>query len=127
MISTLAAKYRRPSWVMRNRYRSTVNTPQGKRRCFEAVQRTPSGVVLTARLAGIPLRRRKHARLIDGAWPARRGRQLIARLTAGICELCDSRDGINVHHVKRLADLNRYSTAAAPEWVQAMRAADARP
>jgi hypothetical protein len=49
MMSTLAAKYRRPPWVMRNRYRTTVVTPQGKRRCFEATQRTPSGAVFTAR------------------------------------------------------------------------------
>ncbi|MEU9889265.1 hypothetical protein [Sphaerisporangium sp. NPDC051011] len=32
------------------------------------------------------------------------------------------RDGITVHHVKRLADLNRYSPTEAPQWVQAMRA-----
>jgi hypothetical protein len=35
--------------------------------------------------------------------------------------LFDSPDGITVHHVKRLADLNRYSPTAAPPWVQAMR------
>jgi group II intron reverse transcriptase/maturase len=122
MMSTLAAKHRRPPWVMRNRHRTTVVTPYGKRRCYEATQRTPSGKVFTARFGGIPLRRRKHARLIDGAWPTRRGSQLTARLTAGICELCESHDGITVHHVGRLADLIRYSTTAAPQWVEAMRA-----
>jgi hypothetical protein len=121
MFSTLAAKHRRPPWVMRDRHKATAVTPYGKRRCFEAAQRSPSGKVSTARFGGIPLRRRKHARLIDGAWPTQRGRQLIARLTAGICELCDSRDGITVHHVKRIADLNRYSPTTAPEWVEAMR------
>lgn len=122
MTSTLAAKHRRPPWAMRDRHQATVVTPYGKRRCFEATLRTPSGPVFTARFGGIPLRRRKHARLIDGAWPARRKSQLIARLTAGICELCDATDGITVHHVGRLIDLNRYSTTAAPRWVEAMRA-----
>jgi group II intron reverse transcriptase/maturase len=121
LFSTLAAKHRRPPWVMRDRHKSTVDTPFGKRRCFEAVQRTPAGKVFTARFGGIPLHRRKHARIIDGVWPTRRGRQLTARLTAGICELCGSNEGITVHHVKRLTDLNRYSTTAAPRWVQAMR------
>lgn len=121
MMSTLAAKNRRPPWVMRRRHQSTVVTPYGKRRCFEATQRNPSGTVSTARFGGIPLRRQKHARIVDGAWPTRRGTRLIARLTAGICELCDSPDGITVHHVKRLADLNRYSPTAAPPWVHAMR------
>ncbi|HKS47955.1 MAG TPA: group II intron reverse transcriptase/maturase [Amycolatopsis sp.] len=122
MLSTLAAKHRRPPWVMRRRHETTVETPHGKRRCFEAAQRAPSGTVFTARFGGIPLRRNKHAHLIDGAWPTRRGRQLIDRLTAGICELCESRDGITVHHVTRLTDLNRYNTTTAPDWVQAMRA-----
>lgn len=122
MLSTLAAKHRRPPWAMRRRHETTVETPHGKRRCFEATQRTPSGTMFTARFGGIPLRRKKHARLLDGAWPARRGRQLITRLTTGICELCQSRDGITVHHVTRLTDLNRYNTTTAPDWVQTMRA-----
>jgi len=33
----------------------------------------------------------------------------------------DLRDGITVHHVKRLTDLNRYSTTTAPPWVETMR------
>lgn len=122
MFSTLASKHRRPPWVMRERLKTTVETPHGKRRCFEAVQRTPSGKEFTARFGGVPLRRNKNARLIDGAWPARRGKLLIARLTAGTCELCQSKDGITVHHVRRLADLNRYSPTKAPGWVQAIRA-----
>ena len=35
--------------------------------------------------------------------------------------MCESRNGITVHHVGRLTDLNRYSTKAAPQWVEAMR------
>ncbi|MFD0504473.1 group II intron reverse transcriptase/maturase [Streptomyces chiangmaiensis] len=54
MLSTLAAKHRRPPWIMRERHKSTVDTPFGKRRCFEAVQRTPAGKVFTARFGGIP-------------------------------------------------------------------------
>ncbi|GAB3748043.1 hypothetical protein GCM10027590_66830 [Nocardiopsis nanhaiensis] len=127
LFSTLAAKHRRPPWVMRDRHKSTVETPFGKRRCFEAVQRTPAGKVFTARFGGIPLRRRRHVRLLDGAWPTRRGRQLTARLSAGVCELCESHDGITVHHVKRLADLNRYNARATPRWVQVMRARRRRP
>ena len=122
MLSTLAAKYRRPPWVMRRRYQTTVATPWGKRRCFEATRRSPSGAAWTARFGGMPLRRQKHARLIEGAWSPRRGRQLIARLRTGICELCTADDGITVHHVKRLTDLNRHSATAAPAWIEAMRA-----
>ena len=121
MFTTLAKKHRRPPWVMRERLKSTVVTPHGKRRCFEAVLRTPSGKEFTARFGGIPLRTVRHARLHDGPWPARRRRLLIDRLKAGVCELCQSRDGITVHHVRRLVDLNKYSPKKAPDWVTAMR------
>lgn len=56
MFTTLAKKHRRPPWVIRDRLKSTTVTPHGKRRCIEAVLRTPSGKVLTARFGGIPLR-----------------------------------------------------------------------
>ncbi|WP_158726890.1 group II intron reverse transcriptase/maturase [Tomitella fengzijianii] len=121
MFTTLAKKHRRPPWVMRERLKSVVETPHGKRRCFEAVLHTPSGAEFTARFGGILLRKVRHARLLDGPWPARRKRLLIARLKAGICELCQSRDGITVYHIARLADLDRYSPTKAPEWVSAMR------
>ncbi|MDW8803876.1 hypothetical protein P1P68_03485 [Streptomyces scabiei] len=78
--------------------------------------------MFTARFGGIALRRRRHVRpIIDGAWPTKKGRRLIDRLTAGICKLCASHDGITVHHVTRLTDLNRYSSTAAPPWVETMR------
>ncbi|MEX5637940.1 hypothetical protein [Parafrankia sp. FMc2] len=68
-----------------------------------------------------PLRRNKHARVIDGAWPTRRKSQLVARLTAGTCELCTSPDGITIHHIRRLSDLHRYSSTDTPSWVEFMR------
>ncbi|MBM0238962.1 hypothetical protein JNW88_20760 [Micromonospora sp. ATA32] len=79
MMSTLAAKYRRPPWAMRNRYQATVVTPHGKRRCFEATQRTPSGTVsgtvaLSHRQDPLPqeLRQGVHARVADAG---RRGNE----------------------------------------------------
>ncbi|MCH7233132.1 reverse transcriptase/maturase family protein [Glycomyces sp. L485] len=121
MLSTLAARHRRPPWLMRARHEATVETPHGKRRCFEAVWHSPSGRTHHARFGGIPLRRNKKARLLDGHWPSRRGRQLIERLGKGICELCESTEGITVHHIGRLIDLNRYSPKTAPAWVRAMQ------
>lgn len=52
--------------------------PVRERRCFEATQRTPSGTVFTPGSVASRCAATKHARLIDGAWTARRGRRLIA-------------------------------------------------
>ena len=77
--------------------------------------------MFTARFGGVPLRRVTHARIIDGPWPTRRGTLLIARLTAGTCELCQARDGITVHHVRRLTDLTKYDPTTGPDWARAMQ------
>ncbi|MEC5193003.1 MULTISPECIES: HNH endonuclease [unclassified Arthrobacter] len=45
---------------------------------------------------------------------------MIDRLRHGVCEICGSRDGVRVHHVKALADLDRSDTA--PQWAQIMAA-----
>lgn len=121
MLSTLAAKHRRPPWRLRDRFKSTIETPYGTRRCFEASHTTPSGSVATARFGGIPLVRQRHTTIIDGRWPARQKRLLVKRLKTGICELCGSDRTITVHHVRRMSDLERYSTTNPPKWVADMR------
>jgi len=46
--------------------------------------------------------------------------ELIHRLLADRCELCDSRTDIEVHHIRKLADLNRHDRPDRPAWVHLM-------
>jgi len=46
--------------------------------------------------------------------------ELIRRLLAGHCELCESRTGLEVHHLRKLADLNRPGRPDRPAWVHLM-------
>jgi hypothetical protein len=46
-------------------------------------------------------------------------KQLIGRLLKGRCEICASTDTIEVHHVRRLADLATAGTAQ-PAWAKIM-------
>ena len=41
--------------------------------------------------------------------------ELIHRLLAGRCEICESTDRIEVHHLRKLADLNRHDLWV-PNW-----------
>jgi len=122
MLKTLAAKHQRPAWKLVDRYKTTTDTPYGKRRCFEARIERGDRPPLVARFGGIPLRRDKHAVLTDHVPSSGRpGKQLIRRLLAGRCELCRRRDDITVHHVRRLADLPPPEHAETSAWVRLMR------
>jgi hypothetical protein len=46
--------------------------------------------------------------------------ELIHRLLAGCCEICESTDRIEVHHLRKLADLKRHDRPDKPAWVHLM-------
>lgn len=80
---------------------------------------------LVARFGGIPLRRQAHAILTDGFLSiARRPahNELLKRLEASQCELCQSTEQIEVHHLRKLADLKKMGQKEPPLWVQVMAA-----
>jgi hypothetical protein len=46
--------------------------------------------------------------------------ELIHRLLAGRCELCGGSAGLQVHHIRKLADLNKPGRSERPPWVHLM-------
>jgi hypothetical protein len=46
--------------------------------------------------------------------------ELIRRLLAGRCELCEKRTGLQVHHIRKLADLHKPGRPQRPSWMQLM-------
>ncbi|WP_199834870.1 reverse transcriptase/maturase family protein [Streptomyces sp. NRRL WC-3618] len=124
MLKTLAARHRSRVTTMANRYKTTIRTPQGPRRCFEARIEREGRKPLTARFGGIPLTRKRTAVLDDlpsTLFTPRsrpRGSQLIDRLQRGQCELCESRTEVQVHQVRSLAELS--SAGEQPTWARLM-------
>jgi hypothetical protein len=122
MLKTLAGKHKSTVAKMARRHKRTVDTPEGPRTCFEAAAaRAGGGKPLVARFGGIPLKRQRSAaipdhRVLPGA--AHR-KQLITRLLAGTCEVCGSTQDIQVHQVRKLADLTRLGEPQ-PTWAQLM-------
>ncbi|MGH8929826.1 MAG: hypothetical protein ACRDZO_04100 [Egibacteraceae bacterium] len=49
-----------------------------------------------------------------------RYRGLIHRLLRGVCEICQGTDDIQVHHVRKLADLTAPGRADTPAWMKTM-------
>src|SRR5258708_17182275 len=109
LLHTLAAKYQSSIAKMIKRYRAITQTPQGPRKCFQAsLERTNGKKPLIAQFGGIPLIHQKEAVLIDRVPALARYEQkeVVRRLIAGRCELCEIRDEhCVVHQTRKLADL----------------------
>jgi group II intron reverse transcriptase/maturase len=65
MLKTLASKHRSSVAKMRARHRAHIDTPRGRRTCYEARVHRPGRASLVARFGGIPLTRVKTAVLHD--------------------------------------------------------------
>ncbi len=109
LLKTLANKHRSSVSKMARKYAATVDTPHGRRKCFEATVERSGRKPLVARFGGIPLRRHRDAVISDRVLVPGvvRHTELLTRLLANHCELCTSTDGITVHHVRRLSELGR--------------------
>ncbi len=109
LLTTLASKHRSTPTKIAAKYKATIITPQGPRTCFEAVvERGRGSRPLVARFGGIPLTRQKTA-VINDQLPTRityPRRELIGRLSATRCELCEQTGEVQVHHVRTLAELD---------------------
>ncbi|GAA3835981.1 reverse transcriptase domain-containing protein [Streptomyces coacervatus] len=119
LLKTLAHKHNSKVIKMSRKYKVKIETPEGLRTCLQAcVERGPRRNPLVATFGGIPLKRQRTAKIIDRR-PVRStptGSELIRRLRHGECELCGSADKIQVHHVRKLADLQCSEGPQQPAW-----------
>jgi hypothetical protein len=121
LVKTLACKYRSTVKKTYARYGSTVQTPYGLMKCLEAKVEREGKSPLVARFGGIPLRRKRWTTIRDELpKPINTRSEILERLLADRCELCGSTQQVEVHHVRKLADLMGKGKARLPEWKQTM-------
>jgi hypothetical protein len=123
MLKTLAGKHRATVTAMARKHQATIATPHGPRVCFQANVERAGKPPPVARFGGIPLKRQKKA-VLDDRRPApvtgrRHGSELIARLRAGRCDLCEQRAQVQIHQVAKLAHLTTPRRPQQP-WMQQM-------
>jgi hypothetical protein len=105
---------------MAHKYQAKVDTPHGKRNCFEAATERPGRKPLIARFGGIPLKRQKKAVIDDRPKvPATVRKELVTRLHASRCEWCQRHATVEVHQVRKLADLTQPGHPQ-PAWAELM-------
>ena len=122
MLRTLAAKHRSSVSKMKARHAAKIETPYGLRTCFEAKAQRPGRKPLVARFGGIPLKRDRNAIPLDRVpdQPPHRHREIVKRLLRSVCEICKQDTDIEVHQIRKLADLTRTGTVNRAEWMEIM-------
>ena len=123
LLKTLAGKYDSSVAKMARRYAATIQTPRGPRACLQAtVERGEGRKPRVATFGGIPLQRQKFAVVNDREpTPVTRPRhELINRLLAARCEICGRAGKVQVHQIRKLADLDRPGQPDHAEWVRIM-------
>ncbi|HYB25298.1 MAG TPA: reverse transcriptase domain-containing protein [Solirubrobacteraceae bacterium] len=122
LLKTLAGKHDSSVSKMARRYAATIQTPHGPRKCLQVtVQRADGRKPLVATFGGIPLRRQRTAILTDRE-PVQANVQrseLVRRLLAGRCEICSGMEKVQMHQIRKLADLDPPGPER-PEWMSLM-------
>jgi len=122
LASTLANKHKCKLDRVYRKYQTTVTTPHGTHKVLEVrVSRGTNKPPLVARFGGIELRWQKTAILNDRPKKVYSHRsELEQRLLAQQCELCGVEENCEVHHIRKLADLDKPGRKGKPAWVKRM-------
>ena len=121
LTKTLATKLKIRVRQVYRRYRTTLETVNGRRKGLQVTIERTNKQPLKAIWGGISLIRDMKASLKDNpprVWNRRT--ELIERLLADTCELCGSHDHIEVHHIRALRDLQKWGREERPAWVETM-------
>ncbi len=121
MLKTLAGKHSSTVSKMAAKHKAKIDTQYGPRTCFEAIVEREGRKPLVARYGGIPLRQQKKA-VIQDRQPGRATgpKELVTRLLANRCEICERSGNVEVHHIRKLADLGKFGQAGRPAWAAIM-------
>ena len=125
LAKTLAAKHKTTCRKVFRSYKSSVPTDHGPRKCLKVIKEQGNGKPpKVTQFGGIPLKRNRQAVLVDQQPQRYRTdrNELIKRLLADKCEMCDSTVKVEVHHIRALRDLNVKGQREKPKWVQTMAA-----
>jgi len=125
LLKTLAAKHKTTVSKVSRGLRAESYHRGRFVRCLEVKKPRPGKEPLIARFGGIRLKPEVNLEIEDGLtdrdrWHPRN--ELIARLLADACEICGSTEDVQVHHIRKLADLKVPGRREKPTWKKIMAA-----
>jgi group II intron reverse transcriptase/maturase len=122
LLKTLAHKHKSTVTKMVRKYQTETETRYGKMKCLEVRVEREGKKPLIARFGGIPLRRQEKA-VIQDINPNQvviPRNEVVKRLLRDTCELCGSKEGTAVHHIRKLSDLKKKGRKEKPLWMRTM-------
>jgi group II intron reverse transcriptase/maturase len=121
LVKTLANKYRTTCTKIYRQYSTTIETDEGKKKVILVKHNRGLEKPLITYFGGISLKWSKwgsiEEQLTNPIWSRRS--ELVQRLKAQKCELCGSQKKIEVHHIRKLADIEQRGRTK-PEWQKRM-------
>ena len=125
LLRTLARKHKSTISKMARRFTAKTISKTGVMTCLRIIVPREGKQPLYAKFGGISLKTQPFAMIEDGLVDKDRmvtRSELEARLKADECELCGSRQNVEVHHIRKLADLTIKGRRERPDWIKVMAA-----
>ena len=125
LVQTLAKKYRTTCRKIYRRYGASIQTEDGVYKVLRVtLERPPPKPPLTTYFGGVSLRWNKWVRINEAStiplWSGRS--EVVERLLAQTCALCGAHEQIEVHHIRKLADLAPKGHLPVASWKRRMAA-----
>ncbi len=124
LVKTLAKKFKTTCQKIYKRYRTTIDTKDGTYKVLLVTVERDLKKPLITYFGGVSLRWNKWVKIddhqISKIWNGRS--EVVQRLLAQECEICGVTDNIEVHHIRKLADLKQKGCSERPEWMVKMSA-----
>jgi hypothetical protein len=124
LLKTLAGKHWSTVSKMAKKYKVTIETAHGPRKCLQVIVPRDNKKALVSQFGGLPLKRKQDAILVDRhpQFVMTNRSELLQRVLADKCELCGSKEKVEVHHIRKLADLEKPGRREKPVWIKQMAA-----
>src|SRR5262249_44181581 len=120
---TLASKLKTTASKVKDQHTAKVLIDDRPCKVMQVILPREGKEPLIARWGGISLKWNIQATLNDQPRQIWGGKtELEQRLLADSCEYCGSTEKVEVHHIRALKDLNKYTGRERPEWVKMMAA-----
>ena len=124
LVKTLAKKFKTTCQKIYKRYRTTIQTKDGTYKVLQVKVERDNNKPLITYFGGVSLRWNKWVKIDDNQtsliWNGRS--EVVQRLLAQECTLCGATDNIEVHHIRKLADIKQKGDKQRPDWMIKMSA-----